>query len=326
MPTVKDVAKRANVSPSTVSRYIRDSSMVSEKKALTIKRAITELGYTPNLSASFLKSQTTNLIGLVLPSLSNSFFAKFVEKLTKVLKKYKKQLFVFYAEDREEVKDQIKTLLSFRASSILFTLEKKSHTLSTLSNSNNSYFLQLFTDNFPNFDSVIIDDELGTEIATDKLIKLGHKRILLIDRNNNVFAKRYSGYKNAFKKNDIPFDENYILSLENSEIYVDLIRAKIKETNPTAIISVTEDLSQQTCLVLQELNLEIPNNISLICYDDSYWAKLSSYSVIKQPMNDLIDNIVELILNHDTNKKNNIVKKITLTPIFINRNSTKEIK
>ena len=49
MATVKDVAKKANVSPSTVSRYIRDSSMVSEKKALTIKRAIAELGYTPNL-------------------------------------------------------------------------------------------------------------------------------------------------------------------------------------------------------------------------------------------------------------------------------------
>lgn len=320
MPTIIDVAKKAKVSPSTVSRYIHNKEIVSKKKASTIENAISELGYVPNLGASFLKSQKNNLIGLVLPSFSNSFFAHFIEELSKELKKYGKQLLVFYASDQDDAKQQIKTLLSFRAGTILFTLEKKSHTLVNLSNRNDSYFLQVFSDNFPEFDSVIINDKLGTEIATENLVNLGHKKILLIDRNNNVFYKRLQGYISVLKENNIEYDESYVLALENNINVFEEIKNKIINLKPTAIISVTEDLSQQTCLVLQELKLEIPKDISLICYDDSYWAKLSSYSVIRQPMDDVINNIINLI-NKSHNKS--ITDKISIAPVYINRNSTR---
>lgn len=325
MATVIDVAKKANVSPSTVSRYIRKPDMVSKKKALLIKNAIQELGYTTNLSASFLKSKTTNLVGLVLPSFSNSFFTSFIEELSNKIKECGKQLLVFYAADQNEAKEQIKTLMSFRASSILFTLEKKSHTLVQLSSNNQCYFLQLFSDCFPQFDSVVVDDCLGTRLAVEDLINKGHKKILLIDRNNSVYLKRLQGLREAFKNKNLVFDEEGTLSIDNEKNTMELIKEKIETYKPTAILSVTESLSQQTCLVLQELGLNIPNDISLICYDDSFWAKLSSYSAVAQPMKDLIQKVMDLIMKKSESKSTSIVEKVSISPILVSRNSIKNI-
>lgn len=323
MATVIDVAKKAKVSPSTVSRYIRLPEMVSKEKSDKIQQAIYELGYTPNLGASFLKSRRSNLVGLVLPSIYNSFFAAFIEKLSKKLKECHRQLLVFYASDSDDAKVQIKTLLSFQASSILFTLEKKSHTLVNLSKNTDCYLLQLFTDCFPQFDSVTVDDTLGTLLATEKLIAEGHRRILLIDRNNNVFLKRAEGFQEAFNNAGLICPEGSLLSLEDNSDMLRIIADKITSFKPTAVIGVTEVLAQKICLVFQSLNMKIPDDISFICYDDSSWANLSSYSAVAQPMDTLIDKVVRLVLkNH---KGGDSPDKYVLAPILLDRKSIRKV-
>ena len=86
MVTLIDVAKKAGVSPSTVSRYIRTPHVVSKEKAEIIQKTINELGYSPNLGASLLKSNTANLVGLVIPNTYNYLFMTIINQLTNRLK------------------------------------------------------------------------------------------------------------------------------------------------------------------------------------------------------------------------------------------------
>ena len=102
MSSVKDVAKLAGVSPSTVSRYIRNACNISAPKREKIKQSIKQLGYVPNFNASILKSNRSNLVGLILPSEHNLFFSLLISRLYEALSG--KKLIVLYSKNNEEVK------------------------------------------------------------------------------------------------------------------------------------------------------------------------------------------------------------------------------
>lgn len=321
MITVIDVAKRANVSPSTVSRYIRTPEVVGKKRAAIIEQAIKDLGYTRNLGASFLKSNKTNLVGLILPSSYNTFFANILGRINQTIKELKKQLIVLYASNFDEVKSQIRVLLSFRAESILFIPERKSHTIKTLTLNNDCYPLQLFIDSFPQLDSVIVDDEHGGYLAAKELLEHNQKRILLVDNDNDVFLKRFNGVKKAYQELNIPLDNLHVTALDKNDLIETRVRDAINDFKPEAIISVTEILSQQVCMILQSLSLKVPDDISLVVYDDSTWASLSGYTAICQPIDKIITDINRLIKKKNHTSSN--IEKLSISPIIIKRSSIK---
>lgn len=323
MPSVIDVAKHANVSPSTVSRYIRNATNISEEKIKRIKNAIKELGYVPNFNASSLKRNSSNLVGIILPSEHNLFFVQLVNKLNKAIQPDKK-LIVLYAENFEEVKANIITLLSLKASAILFVAEQKSSTVKSLTLTNDCYPLQLFVDSFPEFDSIIINDSLGTYLAVKSLLENNHRRILLIDHNNDVYTQRKKGFTDAFTEAGLTVDEASFLGMEQNSNHKEKIIERIRSFKPTAIICVTEIMSQELCQILSENNISVPNDVSLIVYDDSVWAQLSNITAVCQPLDDVVSNIKEFLdtRTHKTEKLTD-VKKLILDPFVLNRKSIK---
>lgn len=317
MATVVDVAKKAKVCPSTVSRYIRSPELVSKEKAKVIEKAINELGYTRNLGASFLKSCKTNIVGLVLPSNYNTFFASLLAKINVATKALNKQLIVLYASDFDEVKNQIRVLLSLRAESILFIPERKSHTIRTLTFSNHCYALQLFIDSFSQFDSLVVDDTYGAYLAAKELIENGNTNIVLIDNENDVYTKRLAGVKKAYEEYNIDLNQLMTITLEPNDDIEEKLKSFFTKHVPEGIISVTETLSQQVCLVLNSLQISIPNDVSLIVYDDSNWAKLCAYTAISQPSDVIVNNIKDLLKKGQTEKIENVV----IQPLLVKRQS-----
>ncbi|MBP5308108.1 MAG: LacI family DNA-binding transcriptional regulator [Clostridia bacterium] len=325
MARVKDVAKIAKVSPSTVSRFVRSPEVVTEAKRKRIEAAIAQVGYVRNLNASSLKSNSSNLVGIILPAEQNLFFSSLVNRLNKTLFPEKK-LIVFYAEDFNEVKNNVSTLLSLRVSAILFIPEKKSNTISTLTLSNNCYPLQLFVDNFPTFDSILIDDRNGAYLAAKKLMECGHKKTLLIDGDNDVFQLRKYGYRTAIEEFGEIFDERSVLSLKSMENCEAIMSERIKEYKPTAVICVTELLAQRLCFVFQKENISIPDDISLIVYDDSAWAELCGYTAVSQPLETVVENINALIkMNSGNYALPSSPIKIKLQPFLTERRSIKNL-
>lgn len=328
MATLIDVSRKANVSPSTVSRYIRNPKTVAGSKRSIIEKVIQELGYVPNLNASSLKSRSSNLVGIILPSNYNAFFSSLVWRMNDSLKRINKQLLVLYAQDFNEVKANIATLLSLCASSVIFIPERKSHTIKTITMSNSCYPLQLFVDNFPQFDSLTIDDKKGAYLATQKLLENGHRRILMIDYQNDVFIKRLDGYKQAMSDVGAEFLDDGILALNSPDGCDQLIKQAIEKFKPTAVLCVTESLSQRFCMLIQNMNLSIPEDISFVVYDDSPWAELCGYSAISQPMDSFIENIL-FFVNSNTRQSGNSVKyptKLIFEPILVERKSIKNME
>lgn len=326
MATVKDVAKIANVSSSTVSRFIRHPEMVTESKRKRIEAAIEKAGYVRNLNASTLKSNTSNLVGIILPAEHNLFFSSMVNLLNKSLLP-EKRLIVLYAENFEEVKTNVSLLLSLRAASVLFIPEKKSHTIRTLTVSNGCYPLQLFVDNFSAFDSILVDDRQGAYLAEKMLLEHGHRRTLLIDGDNDVFHKRADGYRAAIEEAGLPFDERSVLSLHSMADCEDVMFSYIREYQPTAIICVTELLAQRLCFRLEKEHISIPQDISLIVYDDSPWSSLCGHTAISQPLETIVENISRLVKMNTQKGRvaGDTPTKIQVQPFLVERKSVKTI-
>lgn len=322
MSSVKDVAKLAGVSPSTVSRYIRNACNISDAKKELIQKSIKQLGYVPSINASILKSNRSNFVGLILPSEHNHFFSLLISRLYQSLSGSKK-LIVLYYRDNEDVKANISTLLSLKVSSVLFIPLDYSESIARLAESNACYFLQLFSDCFPKFDALTINDTLGTYLAVKKLIELGHEKILLVDKQNNVFKERYKGYVKAFSEHGKKVDEKGALVLNGGENLEPVLIGRINDYKPTAIICVTEILSQECCGILQSHGISIPKDLSLITYDDSMWAKLSGHTAVCQPIDEITQNIITLI-NGQTSEKLT-PSKIVIDPVIIERNSCKDL-
>ena len=323
MVTIIEVAKKAKVSPSTASRYVRNPDVVSKEKAKRIKAAIEELGYVPNIGASVLKSNVSNMVGLVLPNTYNYLFSSVVCHLASRLNDHNMKLLVLYSSDFEEMKEHIRTLVCLRCNSIVYLPERRSHTITNLTISNDVYPLQLFIDASPVFDSIVVDDFYGTYIATKELLKKGNKNIALVDGDNAVFQKRNEGMKKAYEDLKVPFDEEkQICALGVHTDVIDFVSKHIYKNNNDAIIAVTETIAQQVCLALQQAGKSIPNDISLIVYDDSPWAKLANYSVIAHPIDELVNDIVQLVLNRETRGEK--VNKLILHPMFLKRGSIKD--
>lgn len=324
MSSVKDVAKLAGVSPSTVSRYIRNACNISEAKKELIQKSIKQLGYVPSINASILKSNRSNFVGLILPSEHNHFFSLLINRLYQSLNGSKK-LIVLYYRDNEDVKSNISTLLSLKVSSVLFVPLSYSESITRIAEKNSCYFLQLFSDCFPGFDALTINDTLGTYLAVKKLIHSGHDRILLIDKKNNVFEERYKGYVKAFAEQGKQIDARGTLTLTDGENLEQALIERLNDYKPTAIISVTEILSQECCCILQAHGISIPKDISFITYDDSMWAKLSGHTTVCQPIDEIIEKIISLINDGVENTTDKEPTKIVIDPVIVNRNSCKEL-
>lgn len=321
MSSLIDVAKLAGVSPSTISRYIRNACNVSDDKKERIKSAIAQLGYVPNINASILKSNRSNLVGLLLPGEHNMFFSLLINRLYQSMTG--KQIIVLYYKDSKHVKEGVQTLLSLKVSAILFIPVKHSDTITNMAGNSDCYFLQLFVDSFPQFDSLTINDNLGTYLATKELLDAGHRSILLIDKNNDVFDERLKGYKRAFSDSGLAFDPQNVLSLHaDSELSAALME-RWQENRPTAMIAVTEVLSQECCRILQENRISIPDDVSFITYDDSKWAKLCRYTAVCQPLEEVVSTINRLVTKAET-KSQESPEKIVIDPIIIERQSVKK--
>lgn len=323
MSSLIDVARLAGVSPSTISRYIRNSCNVSLAKQQKIQSAIAELGYIPNINASILKSNRSNLVGLLLPGEHNMFFSLLINRLYQSISD--KKIIVLYYKDSKEVKSNVQTLLSLKVSAILFVPVRHSRTITNMADNSDCYFLQLFVDAFPQFDSLTINDDLGTYLATKKLLNSGHRRILLVDKPNDVFEERLKGYKRAFEETGIPYEPEDVLCVKDGEELERDLLTRYNARQSTAIIAVTEVLSQACCQILQDNDISIPKDASFIAYDDSMWAKLCRYTAVRQPLDEVVSKIKEL-LDSGTNTTDNRVNKIVIDPVVIERKSVKKLK
>ncbi|MGX7025016.1 LacI family DNA-binding transcriptional regulator [Vagococcus hydrophili] len=294
-----DVAKKAGVSPTTVSRVINNYGSLSQKTIDKVHQAMEELNYVPNSLARSLQGKGTQLIGLIFPSISNPFYGELVEKIEENLfNKDYKVILCDSARDTEKERSYLRMLIGNKVDGVI----TGSHNLGIKEYENVSLpivsFDRYLGDTVPIVGS---DNFLGGQLATQALIDAGCQNIAIFSGKNDSMSptnRRVDGYKMAISKADL-CEHTFHFPSPTSPIVKSSEIKQILEEHDFDGIFCTDDLTAiLTIQQLEKLNLNVPKDVKVIGYDgtqfiQNYYPHLAT---VAQPIDEYANLLVELLL------------------------------
>ncbi len=293
--TIKSVAKKAGVSVSTASRALNGNGYSSVETQQRVRRAATELSYSPHAAARSLKLKRTDTVGLMISDIVNPFYAHLADGVLDCARQLGYHVILCATdEDQELEKEYLDVLMQERVDGIIAV--PTGHNLSLWRQAIDLGTRLVLVDReitgIPT-DVVLIDNVKGARDATTYLIGLGHKRIGMISGPiaTTTGAGRLEGYYAALRDASIDVDPDLVqLTTFKKESGAQAARALLSLKNPpTAIFAANNALGEATIFAIRDRQLRIPEDISIIQFDDVPWASLMrpSLSTVAQPTFDL---------------------------------------
>jgi LacI family transcriptional regulator len=330
---IKDVANKAGVSTSTVSRVLNGGKFVREEIKERVNEAIKELRYTPSYFARSLVLQKTNLIGVIVSDIASSFFSTILSSIEDYASKHDYNILV--GNISEDLNKEVKYLNIFnemRVDGIILMHDRVNESIKEFLNKTNIPLVQASSKiNGFNFPSVNINDYKAAYDATNYLIKLGHRNIALIGGNMGDISaglNRYQGYKQALEDNMILVKESYIKYgnykvQDGYRLMEELLSADIR---PTAVFASSDDMAIGAMNCIIDNGLKVPEDISIIGFDDSNLASVvrPSLTTVHQPIREIGELSIEILIKKINNQEINI-NEIVLNHKLIIRDSCKGI-
>ena len=288
MSNIYDVAEKAKVSSSTVSRVINNRNIVTEEKRISVIKAIEELGYVPSHIARSMRSKILKNIGLIVPDIATVFNPRLIKGIEDYLYKSGYDLILTSNDNSSKIKieDKISNLQNKQISGIIISsikgdLEEKEVFKKIIENSNIPivFVTRIYPDLKCSY--VINNDYEGSYEATNYLIKLGHKKIALIYFIPGLYLskQRMQGYLDALKDNNIKIDESLLYLAEDLSVECGYELGKYiinKKKKFSAIFCLTDVLAMGILKYCNEQKIEIPEEISIIGYDDIIFSSIIS--------------------------------------------------
>lgn len=282
--TIKDIAKRLNMSISTVSKALSNDSTISEMTTARVKKLAEEWNYTPNEAARHFKMSRTFTIGLIIPNMLDEFYVMAINGAEKIAASENYNVIILQShEDPENEKKILDLMIRSRVDGLIIAITKKTLDMSPFLKMESMGIPVIFFVRPPKeniFDSVIIDSEGGAYKATEFLIKKKHSRIghLMGPPSLAVSHVRLTGYKKALAKNKIPFDAELVIDVNLTEEGTHSAMATFMEMKnpPTAIFSfknyinldAIDFLKKQFSNKLKEIDFTGFGNLPLFRYLD----------------------------------------------------------
>jgi len=329
--TIKDVAKLAEVHPSTVSRVINDDSRISEKTKNKVLLIIKKLGYTPNAIARGLKIKRTYTLGMLIPDITNPFFAEIARGVEDAANKNNFNVILCNTDDKlKKERTYLEILKGKRVDGlILGTAHVKDKSILELEMKKFPYIL--ISRNIEGLDKncIIVDDVEGGMMATEYLIKLGHRRIAHITGplKTRSALNRLKGYKLALKKYNIEYMNELV---EEGDFRIKGGYQAMKKflkllEPPRAIFAANDLLALGAMQAIQKKNFHIPEDFSVVGFNDIELASFvyPALTTIRQPMLEMGELAVKMLLRIIEEGEFN-QRKIVLKPKLIIRESCKK--
>lgn len=334
--TLKVIAEKLGVSISTVSRALANKPGVSKELRNKIIATAKKLGYYPDATAMGLRRGKTMIIGVLLPELSGDFFSQIVTGMEKVLFHLGYRLMLCPTDDDPEKEaSQIKVLLSQKVEGILSApADMKANRTLYFHVINDMKIPVVFFDRLVegvDADYVLTDNEDGIRQLVDYLISKGHRKIGMIHPLRGTFTGEARLRAFLEYKNKIEIKEEWIKDGKSSEIggyetFKDLIK---KKDRPTALIVANNLMTLGVLKAVKDLSIKIPDDISLVSFDDSYWNEIFDPPItcVAQDPHQIGLITATILLDKMKNKsekekKTNVVLKVK----FIERSSVKKVK
>ncbi|MCQ9123880.1 substrate-binding domain-containing protein [Rodentibacter caecimuris] len=331
MATMKDIARLAKVSTSTVSHVINGSRFVSDEIREKVMSVVAELNYTPSAVARSLKVRETKTIGLLVTATNNPFFAEVMAGVEQYCQQHQYNLIIATTGgDAGRLQQNLRTLLHKQVDGLLFMCGDSRFNADTELTVSVPLVVMDWWFTELNADKILENSELGGYLATKTLIDAGHQQIAIITGNlkKSVAQNRLKGYKKALMESKIPLNPHWIVESHFDFAGGAAGMQKLLTTphRPTAVFCCSDAIAVGAYQVLQQQGLRIPDDISVIGYDD---IELSRYlspplSTISQPKAELGKLAVELLLQRIKNP-NEPYQTLTLSPTLQLRKSIKNI-
>ena len=332
--TIKDVAALAGVSPSTVSRTCKNNPSISEETKERVRKAMAELGYEPNFQASNLASQNSRTIGIILPASAkevyeNSFYLEAIQGISHYCNGRQYMTTIVTGQDEAEILDAVRSMSrSGKVDGFIILYSKKDDpVIDYLFNEGLLYILIGKATQYTNQTIYIDNDNLlaGRE-ATEYLYQLGHRRIAYLGSDSSLMfsADRKAGYQLALASHQLPVRPEYCVEVKNvSENNEEAIRGLLMQKDrPTAILVSDDILAVSLERVCLENHLAIPEDLSIISFNNSLFARLTSQQLtsIDIGAGQLGSEAASQIINHIENP-NLLATKIIVPHHLIERDS-----
>lgn len=342
MVTIKDIAKIAGVSHSTVSRSLNDSSEISLATKEKVKAIAQELGFEFNNNARSLSTKKTGTIGLIFDKgfdneNASFFFSKLLKEIRYSLEKASLDIILDFRDNPFTGKNNIRKLINGKKidgfiiadeyvaeEELKYIYEKKIPTI----------LVHNLPTNYQKYDfgSVMTDHFNGGYIATEHLLKSGHKSIItfthkIYKKEYSEFEERTEGFKKALNDYGVSFEKTMIY---RDEISFDYGRRKIKELirnniKFTGVFAQTDLLALGIIRGIKEMKMRVPEDIAVIGYDNIEFGKFSEpeLTTVNQPTEKLAEEAVNILVKSLNQEKATIEKNIIIKPNLIIRNSSK---
>lgn len=328
--SIKDIAKQAGVSHSTVSRALAEHPLIPEPTRRRIQLLARKLHYTPNAIARGLVTQRTRAIGVIVTSIADPFVAEVTRGIEQVAGDHRYRVFLGTSHNdparevnlvqamREWHVDGV-IVASSRVGSIYKSLLKEIGVPIVLINNQHAG---------PYLHSVTVDDSHGAILATRYLISQGHRVIAHIRGPADHLAsqKRLAGYRRALLNAGIEFDASLIAQGDGSADTRDHVPELLGHTpRPTAIFCYNDMTAIGTLAALKQHAIHVPNDISLVGYDDIHFARYVDppLTTIRQPKDEMGQLATRMLLDLVDGRK---AENVVLPGELIVRQSTRPIK
>lgn len=286
--TIKELARRLRISPSTVSRALHNHPSIGLRTKTMVQKLAKELNYEPNKIAISFKQGKTFTIGVVLPNLKEEFFSNAISGIEDVAMSNSYNVFIGQSHDNTNREQQIITAMKDqRVDGILVSLAKYTNNMDFFRELEHYNIPIVFFDRVPEsnqFNRVYYDMIGGTREALNFLIARGHRRIGIINGPDEMKStrERTETYKQVMIKNKIKIDMSLITSTDLTEksthaAFAKLISAKPR---PTAILSINDYIALDATQYAKKLKLKINKDISFVSYAN---LPISSY-LLNPPM------------------------------------------
>jgi len=332
--TIKDIAKELGISASTVSRALKDHPDISQKTRDAVNKIALQNNYVPNALALSLRSQKSNVIGVIIPEVVHFFFSSVISGIEEACEELGYSVLVCQSsENYEREIRNVNTCVSSRVDGIMVSMSKNTYDY--------NHFQQVIDDGIPlvffdrvcpgiKADRVIVDDYTGAYTVVDHLIKGGCRRVLHLGAPLHMLIarNRLNGYKDALTHNGIKFDEKLVVECDTREDALVIVpKLMASEPRPDGIFAVNDLTASGAMYALQHLGISVPDDVAICGFSDGLVAQVINppLTTVEQHGFEMGKTAATLLINRIEDKapEGNVTKMIKTTLVV--RESTKPL-
>lgn len=332
---IKMVAKQAGVSISTVSNVINEARYVSAETKEKVLAAIKELNYEPNNIARSMKSNKTRLIGVIIPNINRVFVSPVLSGLQQEAERVGYNLLLCDSGGKPEKE---KACLKMFAGNMVDGIVLDS----VAPADDEEYFRSLFNvgsgkKRIPvvsmerdltgyGIPSVFFANRIGGEIAAQKLVDSGARRIVFITTGSEIVTRRFDGHRAVLERNGIPFDERLLVNAEASPWggYNAIKKLISDEVEFDGIQAGNDQIAIGALKALREHNIRVPEEVKIVGFDNIFASSIVDppLTVVNNPKKELGNNTINLLSQYIDEPSEHLPMQVELPVTLVEREST----